>query len=226
MVDVRNKQSQMSMKIDLDMAEQGKQTIPADYYLVDGWMYMRVSVPFLGEQWIKVRMDENSWDSQAQFTQYLLLLKTAVEVKLVGTEDLDGQACYVLEITPDISTIANWIKTQPGMNQLQGIDNDNLDFSKFLKQMSLKEWITRDNYLLAKTEVSLLAEMNIEDLGISDQEAGQLKMNIGVKARFHDYNQSSIVLPEAQKRKYRNNFKLKVEVFIIDLSSGLRSWSS
>ena len=114
---------------------------------------------------------------------------------------MDGQSCYVLEITPDISAMTNWLKAQPGMDQLQEIEQDDLDLSRFFKKVFLKEWIARDSYLLLKTEVSVLAEIDTEELGISAQNAGPLNMNMGVKARFHNYNQKvTINLPaEAEK---------------------------
>jgi len=195
-VDNTRKQMQMTMNIEMESPGQGKISMPMESYLVDGWMYMKISIPMIGGQWMKIKADQSTWNNQSQATQFAEMLKNSVNVTNKGTETINGKACFVLEASPDAASIANWLKSQQGLSNLQGVDMSAFDFSKIIKNISLKEWIYKDSYYFAKTEITVVFDISGQNLGITTTSTDQISMNFNATINFSDYNQKlTITLP-------------------------------
>ena len=74
-VDSANKEMHMDMIMTMDIPDEGKQEIPVEYYLVDGWMHTKIGIPGQGEQWMKMEMPEEMWETSNQLSQQLELLE-------------------------------------------------------------------------------------------------------------------------------------------------------
>jgi hypothetical protein len=195
-VDNNQKKMQMTMNIETEVPGQGKISMPMESYLVDSWMYMKISIPMLGGQWMKIKADQSSWNNQSQANQFAEMLKNSINVTSKGTETINGKACFVLEANPDTASIANWLKSQQGLSNLQGMDMSGFDFSKVIKNMSLKEWIFKDNYYFAKTEVSVVFDISGQDIGMTSAGSEHISMNLNSTINFSEYNQKiTITLP-------------------------------
>jgi hypothetical protein len=184
----------------IDMPELDQQDMDMDIYVTGGWMYMKMEIPGLGDQWVKMPMTEDMWQSQSQFEQQVELLRTAREVAFYGSETVNGTACYVVEIVPDMAVLFEIISQQqmPGMEDM-GMGE--LDMGDWFKDFSIKLWVAKDSYLMMKAEEYLLMEITAGDLGVSDDELDRMTMDMTMTMTCYDYNKAvSIELPaEAQQ---------------------------
>lgn len=110
---------------------------------------------------------------------------------MLGTEDVDGTPCYVIEIMPNMEALFKWLAEQQS-GTMKDIDPKGFELAQMFKRMSVKEWIARDSYLVMKLELDVLAEIP----GNPDKEAEKVTVSSNANVRFYDYNQPiSIVLP-------------------------------
>lgn len=194
-VNIPETEMAMAMTMDMDIPEMGAQKMSTDIYMVDNWMYMKIGMGALGEQWIKSKLDENLWTQQNQLDQQIQLLKSAIKTQSLGKEVVDGVECYVLEITPDMTTLTEFISSQLG-SQAGADALEKVDLSKVFKAMSVTEWVAADTYLPAKTEMTILMEMNAEDFGSSAEGYEQMTIDMVLTVKYSGYNQPvTITLP-------------------------------
>jgi hypothetical protein len=194
-VDNKDREIQIAMNMNMDIPGQGTQTVATELYAVGGWIYMKISIPSMGDQWMKTAFTEEIWGLQNQFAQQLALLETAQEVSLVGRETVRGIDCYVVEVKPNTEALGNLIAQQAG-----GAPGD-LDLELLLqtglKDTSIKEWIAVDNNLLMKSTLALGMEVNASDLGAEEGSFDKLTMDINMDFEAYDYNQPvTVELPQ------------------------------
>jgi hypothetical protein len=204
-IDMANKEMQMTMNMTVDIPEQGEQEMATEVYLVGGWIYTSVDIPEIGEQWMKMEFSEEIWQQQSQIEQQIELLKTAVEVKYSGSEAVNGTDCYVFEVVPSMEALGELLSQQaPGMG---GMDFGQLNLADLIKEMSVKEWIARDSYRVMKTEVDMRMEVRPADVDATEADFEKMTMDMNIVQRLYDYNQPvSITLPpealDAQEAPY------------------------
>ena len=191
-VDKVAEEGQVVMNVDFKSAQM-ERAVTWKYYAVGGWLYVGGQVAGQAggwEKYQKAKWTYNIWWLETGAGQQIKLLTTATEVNYLGSEVVNGTDCYILEITPSMEVAANLIS-----QQLQFIDPDIGEFkADLLKEISVKQWISKDSYLLMKAEAGVLLEMRPEDVGGGDFEKMTIDMDIG--ARYYDYNQPvSITLP-------------------------------
>ncbi len=198
-------QKQMYMKMTMDMetdmnqaagmsenpfaagADQGKMTIPVEYYLKGDYTYMKMGIPFIGSQWMKTKAETKSTDSQFQAIELAKYLKDAIEVVQTGTETVNGTECYVMQVKPDMNKIMEGLKslakdsansmsnpftdsmtdptTGSDVNIGETMDPSQIDFNKFIKKLDIKEWIAKGSYQVAKAEINALISFSEADMG-------------------------------------------------------------
>ena len=193
-MDMVNKEMQMTMNMTMDIPEVGEQDMATEIYIVGGWMYTGVVIPEIGEQWVKMELSEEMWQQQSQIEQQIELLKTAVEVDYLGSEAVSGTDCYVFEIVPSIEALGELLSQQS--SGMGGMDFGQLNLADLIEEMSVKEWIAKDSYLVMKTEVGMRMEVRPEDVDATEADFEKMTMDINMGMRFYDYNQPvSITLP-------------------------------
>jgi hypothetical protein len=194
-MDIVNEAMQMTMNMAMDMPGQGSQDIDAATYIVEGWMYTGAAIPGYGEQWTKMALTEQMWQQQDQVEQYIRLLATAVELDYKGTETVNGIECYVFELEPNMDTLQELLAqgTTSGMGLM---DLSGFDLAELYKELSVKEWLAKDNYQLQRTEVKIVMEMSPEDVGATSDDFDKMTIDMNMSMRFYAYNQPvSIELP-------------------------------
>lgn len=194
-MDIANKEMQMTMNMTMDIPEQGEQEMATEVYLVGGWMYTGVDVPELGTQWIKMPATEGMWQQQSQIEQQIELLRTAVEVDYLGSETVGGTDCYVFKVVPSMEALGELLSQQAfGMG---GMDFGEFNLADLFKEMTVKEWIAKDSYRVMKAEVGMVLEMRPADVGATEADFEKMTIDINVGERLYDYNQPvSIELPD------------------------------
>jgi len=193
---------EMQMSINADMAfpgSDGDMHVEQDMYYTGGWLYMRMSLPGEGDQWGKQQISEDVWMSDNPLDQQLEFLETAFEVTKLGTEKVDGVDCYIIQVTPDMDALSNWLQSQ---QQNTGLDIGSMDLSKILKSYSVKEWISKDAYLPIKVDINASLEITPQDMGETPESANmdKMTMNVGEQVKYYDYGKPVTIQlpPEAQ----------------------------
>ncbi|MFC1972333.1 DUF6612 family protein [Chloroflexota bacterium] len=194
-IDSTNKQMQIIMDMDIDVPGKERQSVPMEYYLVDGWMHIKVSVEEQGAQWMNMQFPDEMWDSQSQIGQQIEFLETAEEVNFLGSKDVNGTDCYVVEVVPRPEAL-NKMLSQIQMPDIAGADLSQLSFADMIKEMSFKQWISEDGYLIMKSETRVVMDISPEDVGASVEEFQKITMDQTSVMVFYDYNEPvSINLP-------------------------------
>jgi uncharacterized tellurite resistance protein B-like protein len=193
-MDIVNEAMQVTMNMAMDVPGQGSQDIDAATYIVEGWMYTGATIPGYGEQWTKMALTEQIWQQQDQVEQYIRLLATAVEVDYKGTETVNGIECYVFELEPNMDTLQELLAQETASGML--MDLSGIDLAELYKELSVKEWLAKDNYQLQRTEVKIVMEMSPEDVGATSDDFDKMTIDMKMSMRFYAYNQPfSVVLP-------------------------------
>jgi hypothetical protein len=195
-MDMVNRAMQMTMNISVDIPELGEQTMVSKVYLVGEWMYTGVEIPELGEQWFKMEVMPGVWEQQNQLEQQIAFLKSAVKIKSLPDQAVDGTDCYVFEVVPSVEALGDLLAQQS--SAMGGMDFSHLDLAGLFEEMTVKEWIARDSYQVLKSEVYMRMRMLPEDIGASKSDFDKMVVDINMTMRLYDYNQPvSIDLPEA-----------------------------
>ncbi|MFC2013818.1 hypothetical protein ACFLU8_02930 [Chloroflexota bacterium] len=194
-IDSAKKEMQIIMDMDIDVPGKAKQSMPMESYLVDGWMHIKVSIEEKGAEWMKMQLPDEMWDSQSQINQQIEFLETAEQVNFLGTEDVNGTDCYVAEIVPSAG-ILNKMLSQIQMPDIEGADLSQFNFADMIKEVSFKQWIAQDGYLIMKSETHVVMEISPEDVGASVEEFQKITADQSTVMVFYDYNEPvSIELP-------------------------------
>ena len=186
----------MAMVFDgvMEIPNQGKQNVSGAMYSIDGWFYMKASVPGVADQWTKMRLTDELWAAQSRLSSLTGFLKDAVALDLAGSERVGGIDCYVLSIAPGMNSLSNWIAGQTQSGQ-SGVDLNGTDIGKVLQGVTVKEWIAKDSLLPVRQQIGIkldMSSMTTDQTGASSQ----MKMDMSATLNFHDYGQAvSIQLP-------------------------------
>jgi outer membrane lipoprotein-sorting protein len=200
-IDSANREMQLIMDMDIDVPGKAKQSMPMESYLVDDWMHIKVSVDEKGAQWMKMPLPDEMWDSQSAISQQIELLETAKEVKFLANEYVNGIDCYVVEVVPGTEAL-NKMLSQMQMPDIDGADFSQLSFADMIKEMSFKQWIAKDGYLVMKSQTHVLMEMSPEDVGASTEEFQKITADQSAVMVFYDYDEPvSIDLPVEELEK-------------------------
>ncbi|OGN97381.1 MAG: hypothetical protein A2Y89_04570 [Chloroflexi bacterium RBG_13_51_18] len=199
---IASKQMQMNMEMSMSMegmGEQGgSQTLIYDIYVISDMLYMRMEVPGMGEQWMKMPASD---DLMQTFNvdvveQQIGPLGSAVEIDLLGYENVDGSECYILSVTPDMAEFLDWVGGQQGADA--DIDWEELAMiSDVFKKFKYVCYITKDSNTLKKIVSEIEMEFTPEQAGVSAGDFDTMIMNMYLDMRIYDQNQPfSITLPD------------------------------
>jgi len=156
--DIAKKEMYMAASMNYNVPIIGSQNVNAEYYLTDGWMY--VKVPVGGQdQWVKTKFDEQQWNTQNQLSQQIELLKSALSVTKLPDEKINATDCYVLKVNPDMATLMNWVASQ---NQAKStLPNIN---PEMFKSTTITMWIAKNSNLPQKASMNINIEMTPDDI--------------------------------------------------------------
>ena len=86
-IDNASKEMYMTINMIIDVPEQGEQNMLMENYFVDGWMYAKMSMPQMGEQWMKMKMPEEMWGTENKIAQNVELLNMPPSLVVVGRRE-------------------------------------------------------------------------------------------------------------------------------------------
>ena len=194
-IDNVNQEMQMIMDMTMNVPGEDEQQMGMEMYIVDEWVYMEMSIPEIGEQWMKMELTPAMWQTQQQIEQTMELLQTATEVKFLGSEAVDGVQCYVFDIIPDMEKLAEYLAQQQSMLGV-GLDIESLAELFANMSVSIREWVAQDSLFLTKSTADLLIEVTPADVGAAPEDFDRMTMDLSTVMTVYGYNQPvSVELP-------------------------------
>jgi len=195
-IDNANKEMQLGMNMTMNVPEEDQQQMGMEIYIVDEWVYVRMSIPEVGEEWMKMELTPEMWGLWEQVDQQVELLETATEVKFVGSEAVNGIQCYVFDIMPDMEQLAEYLAQQQVMLGMGLTEMENLEELLDKTSLSIEEWIAKDSSLLMKAQANMRVEVTPDDVGATPEDFDKMTMDLSMDMTVYDYNQPvSIELP-------------------------------
>lgn len=189
-VNIPLKQMDMDLDMTMDVPEQGTQNMSASMYSMDGWLYMKTAVPVLGDQWTKMQLTDELWAAQSQFSSMTDFLDAPINVELIRSEKVGGVDCYVLDITPDVNTLADWMAGEMQSGQAAP-DLGGFDLSSMSQILAVKQWVAKDTYLPVRQQVHI----KFDSSSLPGTASG-MSMDMSVSLDYHDYGKPvTIQLP-------------------------------
>ena len=189
---------EMYMAVDVGGQRESMDDIVMDIYLVDEYIYMKMNIPEMGEEWIKLPATEENmtaWDMN-MVDQQLVPLESSGEMSFLRYENIDGSECYVIEFIPDTAAMMEWIGEQ-GLADL-GFDWDDVEeIGKIFDELSYTCWIDKDTKQMKKMNAYILMKISGDVYEGLAGESGKITMDMNINMVIQDYNQPvSIVLPD------------------------------
>jgi hypothetical protein len=205
-----------SFTADMTDTHESMDNITLDLYIVDDHMYLKMGIPGMGEEWMKMPVPDASmagFDIDDMFEQQLAMLESYVELEYLRTEKVDGSDCYVIQMVPDLAAMMDWIAemgmTEMGMTDM-GSEWDEIQsvieevINEMFEEFSYIVWIDKDTKYIKKMTASIKGNISSEDFeGIGEdfgdisEEFGEITIEVSMDMDMYDYNEPvNIVLPE------------------------------
>jgi hypothetical protein len=170
----------------------------AEMYMIEDMFYMKMDLPEIGEQWVKTPLTEQMkemYNLDIAKTE-MPPLEKATDITFVKYETVDGSACYVLKIIPDMAAMKDWFKSH--QMTTGAFDFDELDnMQDIFKDLSYTVWISKDDSLMKKMDINMTVELTPSQVDVKETEFDKMTMKIDMEMTMTDFNESvSIVLPE------------------------------
>jgi hypothetical protein len=193
---------QMNTEMTISMEGAGEQdsseSISYEVYQMADWLYMKLSVPGVGEQWMKLPATDTAKETfnMNPIDQQLGPLDSPVKIEYLRSEVVDGIDCHVLAVTPDMQALAEWLTAQ----ETGGEDTDWQDlvnYSDVFKEFSYVCYVTKETNYLKRLIVNMVMEYTAEEAGESPETFDKMTMNISMDMNMYDHNKPfSITLPD------------------------------
>ncbi len=140
-------------------------------------------------------MPEDMWDQQNQVKTQAELLN-ASEIKLVGSEKVNGEDAYKVKVVPDTETFTMILNQQMGSMPLYTMNMTEI-FEE--SKMEWTTWISKESHLPLKNQVALELTLTADMMGLPVGETGEIEMEIKSDSTvvYSSYNEPVIiVVPE------------------------------
>jgi len=201
-LDLENQEMAMDIAMNMTVPGEEEMEMQMAIYITGDTMYMMMEMPIMGMEepmWMKSEVPEGTWaemSGQMNQVQPVLEMLGTAQVEVTGSEMVGGIDCYVIELTPDMEQLWQLIMQQAesaGEGMLPPVAQEMLP--EIIRTFSVKMWIAKDTYFLAKAEIAITMELTPEAMG-SLEEEGQINMDIVMVLLADNYNQPvHIVLP-------------------------------
>ncbi|MFZ2455810.1 MAG: hypothetical protein WAX07_04985 [Candidatus Altiarchaeia archaeon] len=151
--------------------------ITPEAYLGENLSYISLS----GTGWIRSERRQNLWGTGP----INVSIPEADNITVVGTENIGGVECYVLEIKTDKDKAFALLAKQAGIMGLAGAE-----LSDKIKSIESTEWIEKDTMLPRKI---------VSEIVLSDE---QNTVNVEITAHFADYGKPVHIEPPEEAKEY------------------------
>ena len=180
------------LSVNSDESKNATPPSSSETYFLNDTIYMS-----LDKNWTQIGMPnpQELWNQEHMIRHQIELLNRS-KLDISGSEDIDGQDCFKVNVTPDLVTYGAVISEQMGST----LPLAYLNFTELSQRGSIAwtSWIAKDSYLLKKTNMQIRLKLTPELMGLPVEKVGKFEMLVGFNATmlFLDYNQSTaIILP-------------------------------
>ena len=188
----------LQMKADLS-AGSGDEMMRLEMYIINGMMYARPEAPGEEPMWMKQEAPVEVWRSMSGASgleNYKELLETA-QSEVIGSENVKGVDCYVLQLTPEMALLYQAAVDPVGgigrAGMLPPVPEELLE--EMFRSFSVKQWIAKDTHFLMKAEIDMAIETTPELMDYLGEE-GETSIEITISFLAYNYNQPvTIVVP-------------------------------
>ncbi len=192
--DVQNRQMGMDMTMSVAVLGEAEIEMGLEMYLIEDMMYMMMDVPLMGSMWTKSNVPSGYWEEMNQVEPQIELLGAA-QVEVIGSEMVGGVDCYVLQLTPDMEQLWQYVMQQAEATGEEMPEVAEGSLEEIFHSFSVKQWVAKETYLLIKAEIDMAVELTPEAMGFPGEE-GVMTMDITTGFLAYNYNQPlSIQLP-------------------------------
>ena len=204
--DIVNYQMKVVMDFDVSVPDEDPISMEMEMYLVDDMMYMMMDMPMMPAQWIKSDVPEYDLDQMDIAGAQMDLLEMAY-AKILGSEKVNGEDCYILKIIPDMDEMWDMVmeQSQVPIGEMPDFPIENL--SDMFKDVSMKVWVTKNTFLVVKSEIDMSMEITGETMGMPEEEGG-FTMDMNMSMLMYDHNQPVTIElpPEAEDAVYQSMY--------------------
>ena len=202
-LDIEKRQMRADFSTRMTIPGEDEVDIETEMYLIDNMGYVMMDVPEMGATWMKSEVSEADWEEMGeqidQTESQIELLRTA-EVKVIGSETIGGIDCYLLQLTPDMAQLWQIVMQQQEIAGGGVPDIAGESIREMFRDFSVKQWVAKDTYFLAKAEIEMIVELTPGALGFPEEE-GEMTMDINITLLAGDYNEAvSIILPSGAEK--------------------------
>ena len=197
-VDSAAEQMHIALTMDYVVPGEDPLSVPVEYFLTDGWMYISMVVPGDAVQWMKMQVPEEMWDKQNEAQKQVDMLREAEKVTFLGMEDVNGVKCYAVEVIPDLATVSEMMTQMQGqMSQFGEVDLSQMDAGSMLKELSVTQYIAADTHLFTRTDEHIVMAITPESLGLPSEKFDRITEDMTTSIVFRDYGKPvTIQLPQ------------------------------
>lgn len=189
---------EMDMAMDMPEMEEEMQNMSMEMYVLEDTMYMKMNIPVVGEQWVKMSATEEMMQAfnSNMVDQQLEMLGSAGKMEFLRSETVDGYDCRVFTLVPDMETMMDWLAAQQGPTG--GFSPERIpDIADVFKDLYYVIWIDKAAGLIIKMDATMLMEFTSEEFGANPDDFDSMKMDVTMNMRMYDYDKPvSIVIPE------------------------------
>lgn len=149
-VDNTSKKMQFTMGVESKRSNE-TYSMEFEHYLISNMEYTKAVYDGVPEQWMKAPIKFEDWEENPILMQ--IALREGSDIKVLGSEDLDGTECWEIKIIPSLE------------KYLEVIGEEAVEFSpeELSELISVKQWYAKDTYYLMKAEM----QWTIVDSGYS-----------------------------------------------------------
>jgi hypothetical protein len=151
----------------------------------------------MGERWTKTRNTAAAEEAMNtdSISQQLGPLESAIKIDYLRSEGVDGQDCYVLNVTPDMKALAEWVGQQARGSETDW--QDLVNYADVFKEFSYTCYVAKANNDLKKLTVHMVMNYTAAQAGVSSSDFDKMVMEIGVDMKIYDQNTSFVItLPD------------------------------
>jgi len=189
--------AEMELNMHLTIPEEEKVALDIEMYIVGNDIYMLVEAEGETSTWMKERLPIGSWGEMTQVDSQVAILETG-EVTLSGSEKVRGVDCYMLQIIPDEKELVKMVFQETSIQGEQSTFLTDEIIEELVENALVKQWIRKDTFSQAKTEVVIEGEVNTDE--VMGYGEGTLNVNISTTMFLYNYNkQVQIELPTEAK---------------------------
>ncbi|KQC14523.1 MAG: hypothetical protein APR56_03595 [Methanosaeta sp. SDB] len=186
-LNVTDRAMRMTMTTTAISEDSGEIVSEMEAYMKGDTMYTKVD-----GNWTKMPgMPEEMWDQQNQVKSQAELLN-ASEIELVGSEKVNGEDAYKVNVVPDMETFTAILNQQIGsmpfyiMNMTEIFEETDMGWTT---------WISKGSHLPLKTQVALEMAITADMMGLPAGEMGEIEMEIESDSTvvYSNYNEPVVI---------------------------------